>query len=269
MDVASPENRRGPRARNVGHVKRGITALVLLRDSLRKRGLGGTLQRLWRIVVHWNDTRQKARADRSFDKEHGVETAIWVRVPELDTDSSSREHAVRYEPSSVEEFELLMSKLKVDHQEFAFVDYGSGKGRVLLLAADYPFKRIVGVEFAESLTRIARTNIATLGPDAARIETILIDATNYDPPPDPLVLYFFHPFGLPALRQVLDRVRASLERDPRPAYLVVTGPPELAQTVEESGFERVDVDELGWMTRGVFVAPATFAPHAAAAHEAV
>ena len=264
MHVASLENRRGAPARTVGHVRRGITALLLLRDSLRKRGLGGTVRRLWRIVVHWNDTRQKARADRSFDKEHGVETATWVRVPELDTDSWSREHAVRYEPTSVEEFELLMGKLRVEHQDFAFVDYGSGKGRVLLLAAEYPFKRIIGVEFAESLNRIAAANVATLGADAARIETILIDATDYDPPPGPLVLYFFHPFGLPPLRRVLDRICLSLERDPRPAYVVLTGPPELAQTVEESGFQRVDVDELGWMTRGVYVAPATFPSRAPA-----
>ena len=75
------------------------------------------------------------------------------------------------------------------------------------------------------------------------------------PRPDPLVLYFFHPFGVPALKQVLSRVLGSLEREPRPAYVVLTGPPDFAKAVEESGFRRVDVDELGWMTRGVFVAP--------------
>jgi cyclopropane fatty-acyl-phospholipid synthase-like methyltransferase len=191
-----------------------------------------------------------------FDEERGVDTATWVRVPELDTSSANVEYAVRYEPSSVEEFHLLMDKLRVDHREFTFVDYGSGKGRVLMLAAELPFKRIVGVEFAESLDRIARQNIATLGADAGRIETHLGDATEFDPPEGPLVLYFFHPFGVPALRRVLDRVHASLELDPRPAYVVLTGPPELAQTVEGNGFQRVDVDELGWLTRGVFVAKA-------------
>ena len=82
------------------------------------------------------------------------------------TDSPNRQFAVRYQPSSVEEFGRLMGKLDVDHREFVFVDYGSGKGRVLMLAADYPFKRIVGVEFSPPLDRIARENIATLGADA-------------------------------------------------------------------------------------------------------
>jgi len=204
--------------------------------------------------VQRSAARRKARVDRVFDEERGVDTATWVRVPELDTSSANLEHAVRYEPSSIEEFQLLMNKLKIDHADFTFVDYGSGKGRVLMLAAEYPFKRILGVEFAESLDHIAQENIATLGADAQRIETFLMDATEFDPPPEPLVLYFFHPFGVPALRRVLDRVLASLERDPRPAYVVMTGPPELAETVMQSGFEKVDVDELGWMTRGVFVA---------------
>jgi predicted RNA methylase len=231
-----------------------LTGFRLLQRSLRTKGLRGTAQRVRRLIAQRNDMRRKARADRVFDEEHGVETATWVRVPELDTSSANVEYAVRYEPSSVEEFHLLMDKLQVDYQDFTFVDYGSGKGRVLMLAAELPFKRIVGVEFAESLDGIARRNIATLGADAERIETCLCDATEYDPPDGPLVLYFFHPFGVPALRRVLDRVIASLERDPRPAYVVLTGPPELAEAVSEKGFERVDVDELGWLTRGVFSA---------------
>lgn len=237
-------------------MRRVVRAFRSLERSLRTRGVRGTAQRLRRMLAQRAETRRKARADKAFDEARGVDTASWVRVPELDTASANVEFAVRYEPSSVEEFRLLMSKLDVDHREFTFVDYGSGKGRVLMLAAELPFKRIVGVEFAESLDRIARRNIATLGADAARIETYLGDATEFDPPDGPLVLYFFHPFGVPALRRVLDRVLASVERDPRPTYVVLTGPPELAETVEERGFERVDVDELGWLTRGVFVASA-------------
>jgi hypothetical protein len=231
-----------------------LTQLRLLRASLRTRGVRGTLGRAWRIVSQRSELRRKTRADWAYDRQHGVDTASWVRVPDLDTSSTNVEHAVRYEPSSVSEFELLMAKLRVDHSDFTFVDYGSGKGRVLMLAADYPFKRIVGVEFAKSLHEISRANIATFGDGAGRIETIHADATEFDPPAEPLVLYFFHPFGVPALEKVLSRVHESLEREPRPAYVVLTGPPDFAQAVEASGFRPVDVDELGWMTRGVFVA---------------
>jgi hypothetical protein len=196
---------------NVMHVKRVATAASLVRRSVRTKGLGGTLQRLRRIVAHRGELRQQAREDRIFDREHGVDTAAWVHVPELDTRSANVEHAMRYQPSDVEEFALLMGKLEIEHQQFTFVDYGSGKGRVLMLAAGYPFERIVGVEFAESLHEIALENIATLGADASRIEPMLMDATEFEPPHNPLVLYFFSPFSAQILRQVLTRVVASLE----------------------------------------------------------
>jgi hypothetical protein len=233
-------------------MKRLVRPFVLLVDSVRRRGLRGTLARALRLVKARQEARKRTQEDRAFDAARGIDTATWVRVPELDTDSPNRRFAVRYQPSSVEEFRMLVGKVPADVSEYTFVDYGSGKGRVLLLAAEYPFKRIMGVEFAESLDRIAQENIATLGEDAARVETVVMDATEFDPPPEPLVLYFFNPFAPHVLKQVMERIRASLERNPRPAYVVLTAPPELAPVVEEAGFEPVDVERLGWLTRGVF-----------------
>lgn len=206
-----------------------------------------------RVPATRKRARAKRRSDERFDERHGVETAASVLAHELDTTSPNRRHAIRYEPSSASDFRRLMSKLRVDHAEFTFVDYGSGKGRVLMLAAEYPFKRIVGVEFARSLDRIARANVATAGADP-RIELVYADAVEFDPPPGPLVLYLFNPFRAPVLEQVLALVRQSLARKPRPVYVVVMGAAELGRTLEACGFEPVDVDVLGGMTRGVFAA---------------
>ena len=237
---------------------RAATALRLLGNSLRTRGVRGTVGRIRRLVVHRSDLRRAARKDRAFDQARGVETAGWVRVPELDTESADRVHAARYQPSSVDEFELLIAKLRRqvdDVSDFTFVDYGSGKGRVLILAADHPFKRVVGIEFSKSLWLISRENLKAVGANGARVEAILGDATEFEVPAGPLVLYFFHPFEVPVLEPVLALIRRSLADDPRPAYVVVTGPPDFARAVDEAGFERIDVDELGWATRGVFRAP--------------
>ena len=199
--------------------------------------------------------RRRAASDRAFDAARSVDTAAWVRRVDLVTDSPNRAHADRYQPSSVEEFEQLVDKLSVVPEEFVFVDYGSGKGRVLMLAADLGFKQVIGVEFSPPLHRIAQANIATLGEDAARIETVLLDAEEFEPPLEPLVLYFFNPFAAPVMRGVLMRVRASLERRPRAAYIVLSGRPELADAVEEAGFEPLEVDDRGWATQGVYAAP--------------
>jgi hypothetical protein len=213
----------------------------------------GAVMQVLRVPATRKRARAKRKSDELFDQQHGVETATSVLMHKLDTKSPNREHAIRYEPSDATDFRRLMNKLRVDHADFAFVDYGSGKGRVLILAAEYPFKRIVGVEFAASLDRVARANVAAAGADP-RIELVFADAVEFDPPSEPLVLYFYNPFRAPVLEQVLARVRQSLERTPRQAYVVIMGSHQLARTLEGSGFEPVDVDRLGGMTRGVFAA---------------
>ncbi len=232
--------------------RRLLLPLRLLALSLRRKGVRGTYGRAVRALKSREKARRLRIADRAFDAERRIDTAGWVRTPDLVTDSPNRRFAVRYQPTSVEDFELLMGKLDIPHDEFVFVDYGSGKGRVLMLAAAYPFQRIIGVEFSPPLDRVARENIATLGEDAARIETVVMDAAEFEPPLEPLVLYFNNPFELPVLQGVLDRLRESIDREPRPTYMVVTVPPEFAQAIEDAGFEPVDVDRLGWRTLGVF-----------------
>ena len=45
-----------------------------------------------------------------------------------------------------------------------FIDIGAGKGRILCLAAAYPFRRIVGVELVPSLVADCRANVASFQP---------------------------------------------------------------------------------------------------------
>jgi SAM-dependent methyltransferase len=156
--------------------------------------------------------------------------------------------AVRYEPSREEAFDrglAAITALGENLERFVFVDYGCGKGRALILAAGYPFRRIVGVEFAASLADVARENVATLGAAAPRIDVHTMDATDFAPPPGPLVLYFFNPFGAPVLRQILERVRTSIARVPRPVYLILVEAPRLSRIPAEAGFTRVGVVDLG------------------------
>jgi SAM-dependent methyltransferase len=229
-----------------------LPARVLL-HTLRRRGVRATIGLVVRSVRSWGVDRRRTAADRAFDRQHGVETASWVRRVDLVTESPNQPYAGRYQASGVAEFEELMGKLDIDHAQFSFVDYGCGKGKVLLLAAAYPFKRIVGVEFSPPLARIAAENVATLGDDAERVETIVADATEYAPPPEPLVLYFFNPFSAPVLRGVLARVEESLAASPRPVYIVLDATPELAEVVEAAGYASGDVDRTRWRIRGVFV----------------
>jgi len=114
-----------------------------------------------------------------------------------------------------------------------FVDFGCGKGRALLLAAEYPFRRIVGVEFFPQLVEIARKNLFSyrnprqVCPD---LEVVLGDAALFPIPDAPLVLYFNDPFDGHVLERVVLNIRRSLDHHPRPITVIhrhSTATPEL------------------------------------------
>ena len=197
-----------------------------LRRAFRRYGAAGMARQSFRLLVSWPSRRRYQRMDREFDARHAVDTAGVVRLQKLDIRSDNREHGVRYEATNPAWFRELVSSLPIDHSDFVFVDFGSGKGRALLLASEYPFARIVGVEFAPQLAAVARRNLDGFRSERQRcrdFELVCVDAVDYAIPDEPLVLYFYNPFAEPVLRRVLEGVRRSLESSPRTAYALVTG----------------------------------------------
>jgi SAM-dependent methyltransferase len=110
-------------------------------------------------------------------------------------------------------------------QNTVFLDIGAGKGRALLLASQYPFLRIEGVELNPTLARIAQANISLWSndPQANPLAPITLhhaDATTHPLPPQPTLAFLFHPFELPILRRFLRHVERSISLNPRPFDLL-------------------------------------------------
>jgi SAM-dependent methyltransferase len=121
----------------------------------------------------------------------------------------------------------MLDRLHIDFSRFTFIDLGSGKGRALLLASEYPFRRIVGVELLPELHAIALRNISAYRSEGQRcpaIESLCMDALAFDFPDEPAVLYLFNPLPEPALAKVLDRLATSLSAHPRDAYVLYANP---------------------------------------------
>jgi len=159
---------------------------------------------------------------------------------------------LRYEPTPADVFQEMISKLPFDPRDFIFVDFGSGKGKVLMLAAKYPFLSVVGVELWEDLHRIALDNLEsfrTRADCAAELTTLRMDAADFPLPDAPLVLYFFNPFPEAVLERVLSNLRMSLSRAPRRVYVLFYAPVrrgtpwDRRRVLESSGFLRVLRDE--------------------------
>ncbi len=158
---------------------------------------------------------------RSFDSQYGTDTLARVDLTTLDIDSPNKDYGVYYQASPVYSTRKVLHSLKIAYEEFTFVDFGSGKGRTLLLAAELPFQRVIGVEFSRELHACALSNIAVFAHKKAKlVESVYCDATLFEIPLDNLVLYFFNPFDEEVLSQVLANVNISLEKHPRRVFAV-------------------------------------------------
>lgn len=177
-----------------------------------------------------------------FDRRHGTETSRHVDVQLLRSSSPHARLAMPYGPLSPDRpFGLTLSAwwrtrklfgsrpnwVPCDHAEYTFIDIGSGKGRTLLLASDYPFRRIIGVELFRELHEVAERNISIYRSPrqrCSRLESVCMDATEYEFPDDNLFLQFGDPFPAEVLDKVLKNLERSLAAHPRKLYISYWSP---------------------------------------------
>lgn len=182
--------------------------------------------------------------DMLFDRRHGVETSQHVEIGQAGpVDGEHGEHGAAYHPTRVRHFRKVMDALSLP-PGLGLLDYGAGKGRVLLLATQQPFHRIVGVEYAASLCRDAENNLQTWRARTGmghQVEIVHTDAATYEIAPDLHVFYLFNPFGPVVLEKVLDQIHASLRRHPRRAW-IIGNKARTGWPVEEQGVFRPHLD---------------------------
>lgn len=186
-------------------------------------------------------SRRRLRyGDLDFDWDHRVDTT-WSN---LSLRTRLREVLLgrQYQPTDALTFHALMAHLTIDFRSFTFVDLGCGKGRALLLASGYPFRRIVGVEVLPELFAIARLNAAKYSSAQQQcrvIDTWCGDARDYTLPPDPVVIFMFDPFPPAILREMLARIEQSVRDTPREVWIAYQNPVSAKVLVESVAFRQV------------------------------
>jgi SAM-dependent methyltransferase len=139
-----------------------------------------------------------------FDLKHGTDTGGYLRPDEIasghENDALNNGYSA-VAPSVFREAcrrwreTLPPSAARVE--AYSFVDVGAGKGRVLLLAAELPFRKVVGVELNGELARIARKNVTLwnrVAKSQTKIRVLLEDAMEFRWPRTPLLVYLNNPF---------------------------------------------------------------------------
>ena len=198
------------------------------------------LSNLWTFVRDSTPERQRQRyGDMEYDWEHRVNTTsgtVSWRARLLGLFHSP------YQPTDPALFREMMASLPIEFNQFTFVDLGSGKGRTLLIAAEYPFQKIIGVELIAELHRAAVENIRayhSATQQCSQIDAVCMDACEFILPESPLVLYLFNPLPEAGLRRVLRNLELSLQQSPRPLWIVYHNPLLDATLARSSWLERV------------------------------
>jgi hypothetical protein len=199
-----------------------------MRKSLMQRGVLATAKRfvtkpiefITACVGDLYPTSRRCRAQEiEFDRRHGVETCVrtdpgWMaRIH-----SDNWIHGIGYAPVPLPSGTAILAGLGINYEDYVFVDYGAGKGRMLFLGSEFPFRRIIGVEYSPDLFGILQRNLSNYRNAAQRcfqLQSVLQDAVEFELPLEPLVLFFHHPFEEAVFRQVLAKIEQSLEAVPR------------------------------------------------------
>lgn len=184
---------------------------------------------LWQFARDSTPARLRQRyGDADYDWDHRVNTtsaAVGWRDRLLGVFYSP------YQPTEPTLFHEMLEALgqqpNFNFRDFTFVDLGSGKGRTLLMAADYRFRRIVGVELLPSLHHTAQENLQRYQSESQQcfaVESICADATTFPFPDGPLVIYLFNPFPEAGLRSVIANLEQAMRSQPRAVYVLYHNP---------------------------------------------
>jgi SAM-dependent methyltransferase len=181
------------------------------------------------------DLKERVRAceDWWFDSRRHVQTSGLVAVPEASKVVGEIRDSYIYGAVRVANAHVALRDLPIgssygtDYSQYTFVDMGSGKGRMLFVAAEYPFRKVIGVEFSNDLHEEALANIKRYryrGQRCVDIESVHADAAEFEFPNENLVVYMFNPFGPEVMKRMLANLERSIERHPRHVIVMMLWP---------------------------------------------
>jgi SAM-dependent methyltransferase len=173
------------------------------------------------VLRHINDARC-----RWWDQVHDTDTCGIIPLSTVSFQSRNKDAGLEYSSHHPRIIRAALASLPISHQRYTFIDLGCGKGRVLLLASELPFRRILGIEFAPALAEIARHNLQRCRWQRQRCRDITVmtaDATEYELPLDREVLYLANPFLPAVMSQVINNIERSFQRLPRDLHILFVG----------------------------------------------
>ncbi|MEO6452577.1 MAG: class I SAM-dependent methyltransferase [Ginsengibacter sp.] len=194
------------------------------------------------IAFNWNFRLAlfTIRHEVKGEKKYVIATSELNDLKKLSLKGNNFIHAENYQGANYFLLEKLFSHMQSINANNNIVDYGCGKGRVLVVAASYGFKKIIGIEFARELCEMAKKNILRLQYNFPEkfFNVIHADAVDYLIEDDINVFFFFNPFNEIVMLTVVKNILRSLKINPREVYAVYLNPVH-KEIFMSAGFEEI------------------------------
>ncbi|CCE09363.1 hypothetical protein BRAS3843_3160051 [Bradyrhizobium sp. STM 3843] len=202
-------------------------------EFLREHGLSGLLAKMREVglrgtiafIVRQGRYQICSLLGKRWDRKYGVDTSGQIDLDNVDVIGPNKASGYASVSTSPRAFAYLSQFFPANWKDFTFVDIGCGKGRVVMLAAQFGFDRVQGIEFAPLLCRVADQNLVRFsGRRPAEWAIINVDATTVDlPSGNPLLIYCFNPFTVDIWERFIPALVRANELNRRPMRLVISG----------------------------------------------
>lgn len=199
------------------------TVIDRIQRSIKLHGFFGSIFTGFQPILSFLPSYRDARAKQTtwgleFDRRWGVDTSGIVLPDKSEVVGDNWLCGTRYQGIDPVSLEKALKQLAISYEDFTFIDFGSGKGRAILVASRFPFKKVIGVEYCPRLNTIARMNVRRFPANEKKcgeLELICADAASYPIPDGALLVYLFNPFGKSVMKQLVGNVVQSLHDNPR------------------------------------------------------
>lgn len=172
-----------------------------------------------------------------FERRLGVRTSGVIELDELGIADDGR---VKYGPVGWLTLRRILPPSTVTADD-VFIDIGAGMGRAVLLAAAYPFRRVIGVELSTQLVDIAQDNVDRTRNRLRCKDVVFVnaDAVDYEIPDDVTVVFMNNPLRGANFAVVVENVLRSYDRRPRTLRIVYANPIEERALLSTGRFQMI------------------------------
>jgi SAM-dependent methyltransferase len=202
----------------------------------------------WGWLRRRRDASAEAKPQRHpFDERYGVETGGLIQGGDLRSGHRNDVFNTAYYGMAPSRFRWAIESWIADDghtaiEDYSFIDIGCGKGRAVLMASEFGFREVVGVELHRSLAKIAEANVAVwtaAGRAVCPVRIVCQEATEFTFPEGPCLLYLFHPFGAPVMERLIERIKVDFAGRQGMLDLIYFNPETEALLVTHGGFKQL------------------------------